>query len=60
MGDKVLATCTREPTVTVRNDVTIDWTQQETVRAEPRTLVRRQLKLHGYRPTSPTTRSRPR
>ena len=35
---------------TVRNNVTIDWTVRENVRANLRRLVRRKLNLRGYPP----------
>ena len=35
---------------TVRNNVTIDWTLRENVRAQLRVLVRRILRKHGYPP----------
>jgi len=34
----------------VRNNVTIDWTLRETVRAQLRVLVKRILRKHGYPP----------
>jgi len=36
--------------VTVRNNVTIDWTLRENVRAQLRVLVKRILRRHGYPP----------
>jgi len=33
---------------TVRNNVTIDWTLRENVRAQLRVLVKRILRKHGY------------
>jgi type I restriction enzyme, R subunit len=50
LGDDVLTKIARELTQTIRNSVTLDWTAKETVRAKLRTLVRRQLKKHGYPP----------
>ena len=50
LGDAVLTKIARELTQTIRNSVTLDWTVKETVRAKLRTLVRRQLKKHGYPP----------
>jgi type I restriction enzyme R subunit len=35
---------------TVRNNVTIDWTLRENVRAHLRVLVKRVLRKHGYPP----------
>jgi len=34
----------------VRNNVTIDWTLRENVRAQLRVLVKRILRKHGYPP----------
>ncbi len=50
LGDQILTQIARELTQTLRNSVTIDWTVKETVRAKLRTLVRRQLRKHGYPP----------
>jgi len=50
LGDAVLTTIARELTDTIRKNVSIDWTQKETVRAKLRTLVRRKLRQHGYPP----------
>ena len=36
--------------MTVRNNVTIDWTLRENVRAQLRVLVKRILRKHGYPP----------
>jgi signal transduction histidine kinase len=40
----------RELVATVRNNVTIDWTLRENVRAQLRVLVKRILRKHGYPP----------
>ena len=40
----------RELVETVRNNVTIDWTPWETVRAQLRVRVKRILRQHGYPP----------
>ena len=40
----------RELVETVRNNVTIDWTLRENVRAQLRVLVKRILRRHGYPP----------
>ena len=50
MGDTVLSAIARELVETVRNNVTIDWTLRENVRARLRTLVKRILRRHGYPP----------
>ena len=50
MGDEVLSTIARELVETVRNNVAIDWTLRENVRAKLRTLVKRILRKHGYPP----------
>ena len=50
LGDKVLRTIARELVETVRNNVTIDWTLRENVRAHLRVLVRRTLRKYGYPP----------
>ena len=40
----------RELVETVRNNVTIDWTVKESVRAKLRVMVKRILNRHGYPP----------
>ncbi|MCY4620890.1 MAG: type I restriction endonuclease subunit R [bacterium] len=50
LGDEVLRTIARELVETVRNNVTIDWTLRENVRAHLRVLVRRTLRKYGYPP----------
>lgn len=50
MGDDALRTIAQELVTTIRNNVTIDWTIREDVRAHLRVLVRRILRKHGYPP----------
>ena len=50
LGDKVLRTIARQLVETVRENVTIDWTLRENVRAHLRVLVKRVLRRHGYPP----------
>src|SRR3954447_26181898 len=50
LGDVTLKTIARELVVTVRSNVTIDWTVKESVRAKLRTYVRRILRRYGYPP----------
>ena len=50
LGDKVLCTIARELVVTVRENITIDWTVRENVRADMRVLVKRILHKYGYPP----------
>ena len=50
LGDETLRTIACELVDTVRNNVTIDWTMRENVRAKLRTMVRRILRRHGYPP----------
>ena len=50
LGDETLRTIARQLVETVRNNVTIDWTLRENVRAHLRVLVRRILRRHGYPP----------
>jgi hypothetical protein len=47
LGDETLRTIARELVVTVRNNVTIDWTLRENVRAQLRVLVKRILGKYG-------------
>ena len=50
LGDETLRGIARELVHTVRNNVTIDWTLRENVRAQLRVLVKRILRMHGYPP----------
>jgi type I restriction enzyme R subunit len=50
LGDDTLRDIARELVATVRNNVTIDWTLRENVRAQLRVLVKRILRKHGYPP----------
>ena len=50
LGDETLRNIAQELVRTVRNNVTIDWTLRENVRANLRVLVRRILRKHGYPP----------
>ena len=50
MGDETLRAIARELVQTVRNNVTIDWTLRENVRAQLRVLVKRTLRRYGYPP----------
>ncbi len=50
LGDEKLRAIAIELVVTVRKSVTIDWTIKESVRANIRRLVKRNLRRHGYPP----------
>jgi len=50
LGDETLKTIARELVVTVRNNVAIDWTVKENVRAKLRIMVKRTLRKYGYPP----------
>ena len=50
LGDETLRDIARELVETVRNNVKIDWTIRENVRANLRRLVKRVLRKHGYPP----------
>ena len=50
LGDGTLRIIARQLVETVRNNVTIDWTLRENVRANLRRLVRRVLRKYGYPP----------
>ncbi|MCR4418896.1 MAG: type I restriction endonuclease subunit R [Clostridia bacterium] len=50
LGDETLCTLARELTVAVRNNVSIDWTTRENVRAGLRVIVKRILRKYGYPP----------
>ena len=50
LGDETLRIIARELVEIVRNNVTIDWTLRENVRAQLRVLVKRILRKYGYPP----------
>ena len=50
LGDETLRDIARELVEIVRNNVKIDWTLRENVRANLRRLVKRILRKHGYPP----------
>jgi len=50
LGDETLRIIAQELVKTVRNNVTIDWTLRENVRAQLRVLVKRILRKYGYPP----------
>ncbi|HWA76036.1 MAG TPA: type I restriction endonuclease subunit R [Polyangiaceae bacterium] len=50
LGDETLRTIARELVDTVKQNVTIDWTVKESVRAKLRVIVKRILRKHGYPP----------
>ncbi len=50
LGDETLRMIARELVQAVRNNVSIDWTLRETVRAQLRVIIKRILRKHGYPP----------
>jgi type I restriction enzyme R subunit len=50
LGDDTLRTIAKELVDTVKQNVTIDWTVKESVRAKLRVIVKRILRKHGYPP----------
>jgi type I restriction enzyme R subunit len=50
LGDDALRAIARELVETVKNNVSIDWTVKESVRAKLRVIVKRILRKHGYPP----------
>jgi type I restriction enzyme R subunit len=50
LGNETLRGIARELVETVRNNVTVDWTLRENVRAQLRVLVKRILRKYGYPP----------
>jgi type I restriction enzyme R subunit len=50
LGDETLKAIARELVTAVRRNVSIDWTERETVRAKIRTIVKRLLRKYGYPP----------
>jgi type I restriction enzyme R subunit len=50
LGEPTLTMIAHELVETIRNSVTIDWTEREAVRARIRVAVKRILRKHGYPP----------
>ena len=50
LGDQTLRTIAQELLKTIRNNVTIDWTVRENVRAQMRVMIKRILRRYGYPP----------
>ncbi len=50
LGDETLRTIAQELLRAVRNNITIDWTVRENVRAQMRVMVKRILRRYGYPP----------
>ncbi len=50
LGDQALRAIAQELVETVRNNLEIDWTLRESVRAKLRLLVKKVLRRHGYPP----------
>jgi len=50
LGEPTLRAIAQELVQTVRANVTVDWTERESVRAQLRVLVKRVLRKHGYPP----------
>jgi type I restriction enzyme R subunit len=50
LGTQTLTTIAQELVTAVRNNITIDWTVRENVRANLRVIIKRILRKHGYPP----------
>jgi type I restriction enzyme, R subunit len=50
LGDEILRSVARELLKIIRENVTIDWTAKESVRAKLRVMVKRILRKFGYPP----------
>lgn len=50
MGDLMLKQIAHELTQSIKNNITVDWTLRQNVRAQMRVTVRRLLKKYGYPP----------
>ena len=50
LGDQTLRTIAQELLKTIRNNITIDWTVRENVRAQMRVMTKRILRRYGYPP----------
>ena len=50
LGDETLRTIARELVVTVKKNITTDWSVRESVQAKLRLIVKKILKKYGYPP----------
>lgn len=50
LGDETLRAIARDLVAAVRRNISIDWTERETVRAKLRTIIKRLLRKYGYPP----------
>jgi type I restriction enzyme R subunit len=50
IGDQNLRFIAKELVKTIRQNVTIDWTEKQSVRAKLRVMVKRVLRKYGYPP----------
>ncbi len=50
LGDEILAKIAHELTASLRSNVTVDWSQRESIRAKLRLMVRRILRKYKYPP----------
>ena len=50
LGDNILKSIAQDLVKAVRNNLTIDWTVRENVRANLRVIIKRILRKHGYPP----------
>ena len=50
MGDEVLRQIAKDLTVSIKNNISIDWTIRESVQAKMRMTIKRLLKKYGYPP----------
>ena len=50
LGNETLKKIARELTVLIRENTTIDWTLKDSVKANLRVIVKRQLRKYGYPP----------
>ncbi len=50
LGDQTLRTIAQELLKTIRNNVTVDWTVRENIRAQMRVMIKRILRRYGYPP----------
>ena len=50
LGDETLRTIARELVVTVKKNITIDWSVRENVQAKLRVIVKKILRKYGYPP----------
>ncbi len=54
MGEDILKQIARDLTISIKNNISMDWTIRETVQAKMKMAIKRLLKKYGYPPDKAT------